>query len=252
MAKLSLFGSGDQSTVGVPGRAVCRWARCGLGPGQRATRTRTKIELTLTNGSSAKLVEGLPWKLAVALCGWEGDYDSPDWYDTDIPIRVDPDTGRALALDRPLLEEELAARFPIIEEAWSLKGQVRREVRDVKDDVRGVVETPGALRDAARELKQNMSQPVDETPVIPASMQVDDDDPAYSPIEGVTYETWVAVQGGMARDKIKTKARHEYAEAHGVPPGRWDDVAKAWMTRVSGNPGLAIRFRDDLQRATQG
>jgi hypothetical protein len=31
-------------------------------------------------------------------------------------------------------------------------------------------------------------------------------------------ETWVAVQGGMAREKIKPKARHEYADAHGVPP----------------------------------
>jgi len=246
----SLFGGGDRSGEGVPGRAICRWARCELQPGERATSTRTKVELTLADGSSATLIEALPWELAVALSGWE-HFDAPDWYDTEVPIRVDPATGQALSLDRPLLEQELAARFPVVEQAWSLKGQVGQSVQDVKTSITGILEAPGALRDAAEGIKGAWSEPVDEKPVVPPAFQVADDDPAFAPIDGVSYGTWVTIQGGMAREKVKPKARHEHAAAHGVPAGTWDAISAAWMQRVSSNPAMALRFRDDLARASQ-
>lgn len=245
-----LFGGGDRSGEGVPARATCRWARCGLRPGEKATSARTTVELTLADGSSTTLVESLPWKLAVALSSWE-DHSAPDWFDTEIPIRVDPATGQALALDRPALEQELAPRFPVIERAWSLRGQIGQHVDDAISSAKGVVETPGALHDAAKELRQGLAEPVDETPYIPPAFQVADDAPALEAIDGVSYETWVAVQGGMAREKVKPKARHEYAAAHGVPAG-WDEVSAAWMARISSDPALALRFRDDLARATKG
>jgi hypothetical protein len=246
-----LFGGEDRSAEGVPGRAVCRWARCGLQPGQRATTTRTKVELRLPDGREATLTEALPWLLAVALCGWE-DSDGPDWYDTDVAVRIDPSTGEVLGLDRSLLEQELADRFPIIEQRWTLKAQYRKEIDDVAESASGVVEAPGAILDAAKGVKAAWAEPVDDTPLIPEGLQVDEDDPAYTPIEGVTYSRWIAVQGGLQREKVKNKLRHEYAEAHGIPAGRWDDVSKAWMSRMQANPGLAMRMKQDLDQAKRG
>lgn len=245
------FGEGDRSAEGVPGRAVCRWARCGLQPGQRATTTRTKVELLLADGSSATLAEALPWQLAVALCSWE-DSDAPDWFDTDIPVRVDPATGEVLALDRPQLEHELADRVALIEQRWTLTAQVGKEIQDIKADVTGIKEAPGALRDAAKGVKEAWSEPVDDTPVIPESMQLAATDPSLAPIEGVTYELWVAVQGGMLRDKVKRKGRVAYADAQGVPAGQWDRISGEWMARTQQNPGLAIRMSQDIERIRRG
>lgn len=184
----------------------------------------------------------------MAVCGWEA-MDSPDWTDTEIAVRVDPSTGEVLGLDRPALELELADRFPIIEQRWSITGQVVQAIDHAAENVTSGVEVPGALADAAKSIKHDLSQPVDDEPVIPEHMQISNEDPDPVPIEGVTYEAWIAVQGGMLREKVKAEKRHAYADNHGIPQGRWDEISGAWMGRTTKNQGLAIRFAQDLEQA---
>lgn len=248
----SVFGGSDRSRDGIPARAIVRYAHCGLSPGERASKVRTRMDLTLADGAATTLVESLPWKLAVAVSGWVYA-DAPDWTDTDVAIRVDPHSAEALGLDRPVVERELADRMALIDQRWSMKGQFTQQLDQVRGEVTGLRSLPGDLADAARRLKEGLGAATEEQPVVvPEHLQLDDGDPDLAPVEGVTYEQWVSVQGAMLRDKVKAKGRGAYADAHGIPEGRWDAITAVWTKRSRTNRNLAIRMSQDLERIRRG
>ena len=51
-------------------------------------------------------------------------------------------------------------------------------------------------------------------------------------IEGVTLETWAAVEAGLIHDRVAPGGYDAYATEHfGVPAGRWTAIAAAWQAR---------------------
>lgn len=60
------------------------------------------------------------------------------------------------------------------------------------------------------------------------------DGPDLSPIEGVSLETWAAVEIGTGRDRVPPAGYDEYAQGYGVQAGAWTRVDAAWRARMSG------------------
>jgi hypothetical protein len=184
--------------------------------------------------------------------GWL-HHDAPDWTDTEVAIRVDPATGAVLGLDRPVVERELADRLELIERRWTMRSQVRRSIDEVAQQVTDLRSLPGDLASAARGVKEGLGAIAEDHPVVvPEHLQLADADPDLAPVEGVTYEQWVSVQGAMLREKVKAKGRGAFAEAQGIPAGRWDAITAVWTERTRSNPSLAIRTSQDLDRIRRG
>ena len=57
--------------------------------------------------------------------------------------------------------------------------------------------------------------------------------PGLDPIEGVSLETWAAVEIGVGRDRVPPAGYDAYAQGHGVPAGRWAAVDAAWKARMT-------------------
>ncbi len=64
------------------------------------------------------------------------------------------------------------------------------------------------------------------------------DDASHPPIEGVSYDTWVEVRGGLRKDTVHPIHVELYATHRGVPPGRWEAVDAAWRQRAAADPRL--------------
>ncbi len=121
----------------------------------------------------------------------------------EISVLVDPESGRVLGFDEPSIAAEVAAKE--------------------------ISKLPGRWKDAA------FGAP-EATPTLPA------DDPALQPIEGVGFDTWIAVQAAAVRQKVPRSGCDALAQAHGVPAGTWDAVNAAWTKRLQRTPSLAMRY----------
>jgi hypothetical protein len=62
------------------------------------------------------------------------------------------------------------------------------------------------------------------------------------PIDGVTWQQFVAIEWGFVRDKVKPKDWDAYAQSHGVAPGAWAGAAKQWNLKVRKDPNLQRMF----------
>jgi hypothetical protein len=71
-------------------------------------------------------------------------------------------------------------------------------------------------------------------PAVETAMAGSAAEPDLSPIEGVTLETWAAVEVGTASDRVPPAGYDEYAQQYGVPAGAWSRVDAGWRARMSG------------------
>jgi hypothetical protein len=157
--------------------------------------------------------------------------------DARLPVRVDPATGAALTIDEPRLEERLAGRTAEAEE--SLKGSLRDEVTYYTDSIK---EAPAAARDilslpkawvgAIRGLRG--PQKMSDGGIAPG-------DPVLEPVEGVTFDVWIAVSAAVIRLDVPRASRDELAQRWGVPSGRWEAIDAVWQQRRSADFRMAER-----------
>ena len=59
---------------------------------------------------------------------------------------------------------------------------------------------------------------------------------------GVSFDTWVAVQVGLIRDRVPPARYDEYAQRHGVAAGTWAQAHAEWERRVRADWRLGARF----------
>ncbi len=238
---MGFFTKRNKDREGVQGRAIVVYyggvnQASGAGPPDGATtgKANAKADVRLVNGDGrVETVKGwLPqwvtWLMA------EGD---------EIPVRVDPASGSVIAFDRGALKTEYQPRKGELKQDQKRRSSFRFLVGVEKGDV-------ADLRDAASDLGNlpgQMKEALNELPAAGGGLR--DDDPALAPIEGVGFETWVAVQAAVVRERVAPRDHDALAQRHGVPLGRWTDVQAAWMARMNGNPGLAQRFGEAYQSA---
>ena len=216
--------------------AMC--ARWGLDPGSPAFRRRRppedgvhdkaldgRVQKRLKRwtparaeilGLERKVVLGMPtdnWRMAVAVAGG-GEASCDDhvpfyarWIaapGVTVPVAVDPEDASRVVVDWPAAAVEWQAR------AGGL------------DDV----PPPGSIaeHDEQRRTAEHAAmQAPPPPPPPPADLE---------PVEGVTLETWAAIQAGHSRDRVAPADYDAYAQRHGVPPGRWAAVDAAWRARM--------------------
>ena len=68
-------------------------------------------------------------------------------------------------------------------------------------------------------------------------------------IAGVSFDTWVAVEAGLVRDRVKPAEHAAYAERLGVAPGRWGEAQSGWQRRMMTDPRVGARFGAEFQAA---
>lgn len=161
----------------------------------------------------------------------------------EISVLVDPESGRVLGFDEPSIAALVAPRMQLYDDKGRKLGGLRHnlwiekgEVADAKEAAKELAKLPGRWKAAA-------FGPSEVTPPLPA------DDSALEPIEGVGFETWIAVQAGAVREKVPSSGYDALAQRHGVPAGRWDAVNAAWTTRLKRTPSLMTRYGQAYQAA---
>ena len=78
----------------------------------------------------------------------------------------------------------------------------------------------------------------------PAGPPLQEGDPGLTPIEGVSLSRYAELAVGMQHMGTDTAAQSAYAEANGVPQGRWIDIATQWSNRMMGDPRVNRRFNE--------
>jgi hypothetical protein len=68
-------------------------------------------------------------------------------------------------------------------------------------------------------------------------------------VEGVGFDTWVEVEAGLVRDRVRPAEYDAYAESHGVPAGAWPAAQAAWHSRMTSDWTIGARFGEAYQAA---
>jgi hypothetical protein len=123
----------------------------------------------------------------------------------EVPVEVDPSSGRVTGLSTRQLTEEIA----------------RRAAED---------STPKPAR---------AMPPRDEH----EEGEITADDPLLVPVEGVTLEMVAQIHAAIAAGPLPPGGIDEVATAAGVPEARWESVDQVWRRRIVTSPALARRFR---------
>lgn len=72
---------------------------------------------------------------------------------------------------------------------------------------------------------------------------VDMSGPQWQPIEGITLDKHAEIMGKLAKEGVMgVEAVNQFAEQHGVPPGKWNEVQQGWTARMSQNTDVRNRF----------
>lgn len=78
----------------------------------------------------------------------------------------------------------------------------------------------------------------------PQGPPLQDDEPGMAPIEGITLQRHAELAVGMQSMGTDTAAQTAYAEANGVPQGRYMDIAQQWADRMKADPRINKRFNE--------
>lgn len=238
---MGLF-SRNKEPEGVPGRAVI--VSVG-GVGGRASGEESphkdlirtiKVDVRLVGGDGSLqavkgLLPGFVWWLLE-----EGQ---------EIAVRVDPATRAVLGYDRSALEAEFAPRIGELKQARKRETSMRYVLGVEKEQM---ADLPAAAQDL-RKLPRQFMDALAERPPLGGGLA--GDDPLLAPIQGVAFDTWVAVQAAVVRERVPMRDHDALAQRHGVPAGCWPAVQSAWQARMKGNPGLAQRFGEAYQSAVR-
>jgi hypothetical protein len=122
---------------GVAARATCVHSTSELRFGERPEHVEVGLDLLVHGlGGAEHTVHTeatLGWRIAAAICGWSGP-DAPDWSDTELAVRVDPDTGMYLCLDADAIRADMAARVAVVDNCWGDAALLQQGMLDLRAD----------------------------------------------------------------------------------------------------------------------
>ena len=76
-----------------------------------------------------------------------------------------------------------------------------------------------------------------------ANQPVDENDPAFEPIEGISLDKYAEITAALAKQNLAGIDQiTAWVEAQGVPPGTWVEVQNGWVQRMSGNAQVRNRY----------
>ena len=140
----------------------------------------------------------------------------------DVPIVFDPkDTGKA-SVNWPAAANEAADRAGALDDP-----------------------PPAGSIAAAIERDRSAPPPTGASTTAPHTAT----DPDLAPIEGVSLETWAAVEVGIGRDRVPPADHDAHAQRYGVPAGRWAAVGAAWHARMRADWRVGAKIGEALEAA---
>lgn len=69
------------------------------------------------------------------------------------------------------------------------------------------------------------------------------------PVDGVTFEQWVAIEAGLTRDRIPPDQYDAYAQRHGVAAGSWAAGRAGWEARMRADWRVGAAFGEAVEAA---
>jgi hypothetical protein len=81
---------------------------------------------------------------------------------------------------------------------------------------------------------------------------LDKNDPMFAPIEGVSYDDYVALAVKMQPAGTDTAKQLEIAKANGYDEAKWKAVSEGYTKRCMENPQFARRLGMDVMAADAG
>jgi hypothetical protein len=139
----------------------------------------------------------------------------------DVPVVFDPNDRGKASVDWPAAATEAADRAGALDDA----------------------PPAGSIAEAIEHDRSTPPQTVVSTAPSTAA------DPEVAPIEGVSLETWAAVEVGIGRDRVAPADHDAYAQGYGVPAGRWAAVGAAWQSRMTADWRVGVKIGEALELA---
>jgi hypothetical protein len=166
----------------------------------------------------------------------------------DVPVWVDPVTGKVLDVEHEGLVQELWPYHDLALDLWRSKESplsgVRSAARAPKSAGRFVKSFFGDWGEAFADIKSGFKSVYEERP----TQAPRPDDTTHPPIEGVGYQTWITVSALLQRDEVHPLQLDAFTTYRGVPSGRWIEVDAAWQQRAQTDPVVAEWATYDRKR----
>lgn len=159
----------------------------------------------------------------------------------DIPVFVDPKSGRIRSIDLDQLTQELAPHRDLAASVW-------REENGLGAPVRAARDAPKKLLGGIRELRSDLADAVADIRSAPGAPSVPrPTDETHPPIEGVGYDTWIRANAALGRGLITAGDRVAAFERAGFPVGRVEEVDAAWWGRAKSDQAVGAWYGHDYQ-----
>jgi len=166
----------------------------------------------------------------------------------DVPVWVDPVSGKVLDVEHEGLVQELWPYHDLALDLWRSKESplsgVRSAARAPKSAGRFVKSFFGDWGEAIADIKGGFKSVHQERPTDTARP----DDTTHPPVEGVGYQTWVTVSALLERDEVHPLQVEAFTTYRGVPSGRWTAVDAAWQQRAQSDAVVAEWAAYDRKR----
>ena len=79
--------------------------------------------------------------------------------------------------------------------------------------------------------------------VAEANAPVDENDPMFEPIEGVSLDQYAKITAALAKQNLSGVDQvTAWVETQGVPAGAWQTVQNGWVQRMSANAQVRNRY----------
>jgi hypothetical protein len=160
----------------------------------------------------------------------------------DVPVWVEPATGQVEGIDVDALTEQVAPMRELAERIWRDEDGFMRTPRQV-------MQAPRRAFHVAKSVKKGFGdvwgeiKGLKETGAPPAEPR-----PEHPPVEGVDYDTWIAVKAGLAVDDVHVSHIELYTTYRSVPSTRWPAVDAEWSRRAAADPLLQSWASFNLRR----
>lgn len=169
----------------------------------------------------------------------------------EVPVWVDPNTGRIDQIDKECLIEELEPLRPQALEIWEKWGMTGGDPSTQMPQTTSSdpgVEVGGLLGTFLDKISEN-NQPA--TAVQSGSQSEADfltpDMSQHPPIEGVDFHKWVQISVALTKNRVSPQDYAAFAESQGAPAGMWDEIDKAWNQRKMTDWKLGTLFGSEYE-----
>jgi hypothetical protein len=163
----------------------------------------------------------------------------------DVPVWVDPTTGKIVDVIHEGIEQELAAYYDLGVQLWKADQSYLSGARSVIEAPKAAKKFFGAIPAGIQDLVNDIKSIGGDTNPVPTEHRRPNDE-THPPIEGVGYQTWITVRSLLVRDDVYPLQVEDFTTFRGVPGGRWAAVDAAWEQRSREDPAVAAWMTYDF------